>query len=81
MLGPLFKKRIQHRCVPVIIAKLFRTAFFMEHYFLWLLLSVWHPKFEMMQILTHISTEFKLQFKKLTLRSIVVKPFLSHSIK
>ena len=37
--GNFIKKRLQHRCFPVNIAKFLRTAFFIEH-LPWLFLSV-----------------------------------------
>ena len=38
--GNFIKKRLQHRCFLVNIAKFLKTAFFIEHFW-WLVLSVW----------------------------------------
>ena len=37
------KKRLQHRYFPVNIAKVLRTAFFIEHIWSMLLNSIWFP--------------------------------------
>ena len=39
MLESLFKKRLQHKCFPVNIAKFLRAAFFIAHLW-WLLLNL-----------------------------------------
>ena len=47
------KKRLRHRCFPMNIAKFFRTAFLMEHFWLLLLECVEKYEGKAIETLTH----------------------------
>ena len=59
------KKRLQHRCFPVNIAKFLRTVFFIEHHWWLLLFSAYIPH------LAHLSWFINVNFSHISANSIL----------
>ena len=59
------KKRLQHRCFPVNIAKFLRTVFFIEHHWWLLLFSAYIPH------LAHLSCFINVNFSHISANSIL----------
>ena len=64
------KKRFQHRCLPVIIAKFLRTAFFVEH--VWWLLLFGMEKLQHRSLI-RLSYDFIIDYQRQPSRGVLRK--------